>query len=79
VESEETLSGEQRELERVYLALRTIEGFATASAYRPLPPVAALVRAGWVVEHDGRLKCTPEGWLRLDSLVSELAMQTETP
>src|SRR6266849_2872398 len=75
VESEERLTDEQRELERVYLALRTNEGLPITARYRPLPPLTA---QGWVVVRDGRLKCTPEGWLRLDSLVSELTMQPET-
>lgn len=71
VESEERLTDEQREIERVYLALRTVDGLATESRCRPLPPIAALVRAGWLYEHAGRLKCTPEGWLRLDSIVND--------
>jgi oxygen-independent coproporphyrinogen-3 oxidase len=75
VESEEKLTDEQSELERIYLGLRTAEGVAVAALRRPSPPFAA---QGWVVEHAGRLKCTPEGWLRLDSLVNELAMHTET-
>jgi len=75
VESEERLTGEQQELERVYLALRTDEGLAITAPYRPLPP---LMSRGWLVEHNGRLRCTPEGWLRLDSLVNELDMHTET-
>lgn len=75
IESEETLTEEQRELERVYLALRTAEGLRVTARYRPLPPLTA---QGWIVERDGRLKCTPEGWLRLDSIVHELAMHTET-
>jgi len=79
IESEERLTAEQRELEAIYLGLRTAEGLplAAASPRRPSPPphFAAL---GWLVEHNGRLRCTPEGWLRLDSLVNELAMHTET-
>ncbi len=78
VESEEALTEAQREMERAYLGLRTVEGLATTTLCRPLPPIAALVGAGWLYEHAGRLKCTPEGWLRLDSLVSELTMHTET-
>jgi len=70
VESEETLTREQREMERVYLALRTVEGLPLTAPYRPLPPLTA---QRWVVEHDRMLKCTPEGWLRLDSLVHELS------
>src|SRR6267378_471544 len=72
VESEETLTEDQRETERIYLALRTAQGLATAPLCRPLPPIAALVDAGWLQEHAGRLKCTPEGWLRLDSIVNEI-------
>jgi oxygen-independent coproporphyrinogen-3 oxidase len=68
VESEETLTSEQRELERVYLGLRTSEGLPLTASYRPLPPFTA---QGWVFEQGGRLKCTPEGWLRLDSIVNE--------
>ena len=75
VESEETLTEEQRELERVYLALRTIEGFPLTAPYRPL---RSLTVRGWVQVSDGRLKCTAEGWLRLDSLVNELTMHTES-
>ncbi len=73
VESEEMLSEAERELERVYLALRTREGLPITAFYRPRPPLTA-----WLVERDGRLKCTPEGWLRLDSLVQELTMHSET-
>jgi oxygen-independent coproporphyrinogen-3 oxidase len=75
VESEETLTEEQREMERVYLALRTEEGLPITASYRHLPP---LMSQGWLVEHNGRLRCTPEGWLRLDSLVSELTMHPES-
>jgi oxygen-independent coproporphyrinogen-3 oxidase len=66
VESEETLTDGQRELERMYLGLRTIEGLPLTALDRLRPPLTA---QGWIVEQDGRLKCTPEGWLRLDSLV----------
>jgi len=73
VESEEVLTDEQRETERTYLALRTIEGLPLR---RPPPPSAALWAArGWVEATNGRLRCTPEGWLRLDSLVRDLTVQ----
>jgi oxygen-independent coproporphyrinogen III oxidase len=75
VESEEQLTDAQRELERVYLALRTIEGLPLTVPYRPLP---SLTVQGWTFEADGSLKCTPEGWLRLDSIVAELTMHPET-
>jgi len=75
VESEERLTDEQRELEAIYLGLRTVEGVAFAALRRPSPPFTA---QGWTIEADGRLKCTPEGWLRLDSIVAELTMHPET-
>ena len=71
VESEETLTVEQREIEALYLGLRTAEGV------RRLSPPPHLAAQGWIEVRDGRLKCTPEGWLRLDSIVTELTMQTE--
>ncbi len=77
VESEETLTEEQRELEAVYLGLRTVEGIALTALRRPSPP-PHLAAQGWLVEHNGRLRCTPEGWLRLDSIVAELTMHSET-
>jgi len=72
VESEEILTPAQRELEQLYLALRTAEGLRLAAPCRPLPPLAAWAAKGWVVIEDGRLACTPEGWLRLDALVRDL-------
>lgn len=77
IDSEETLTDEQRETEAIYLGLRTAEGLPLAALRRPSPPLH-LAAQGWIVEADGRLKCTPEGWLRLDSLVNELTMHTET-
>ncbi|HXO85781.1 MAG TPA: radical SAM family heme chaperone HemW [Gemmatimonadales bacterium] len=71
VESEETLTDEQRELEAMYLGLRTVEGLPLAALDRLRPPSTALVAAGWLYEQAGRLKCTPEGWLRLDSIVND--------
>jgi len=81
LESEETLTDEQREIEAIYLGLRTVEGvpFAAASPRRRLTsPPPHLAAQGWIQVTGDRLKCTPEGWLRLDSLVNELTMQTET-
>ena len=63
VDSEETLTAEQQALEAIYLGLRTVEGIPSG-VLRQLP-------AAWVFEEAGRLKCTPEGWLRLDSIVND--------
>jgi oxygen-independent coproporphyrinogen-3 oxidase len=73
VEAEEVLTEEQRELERLYLALRTDAGLPLAALCRPLPPAAALwVERGWAEVSEERLVCTPEGWLRLDALIRDL-------
>lgn len=70
VESEETLTRGQQELEGMYLGLRTSDGIAVAALRRPSPP-PHLAAQGWIYEEAGRLKCTPEGWLRLDSIVND--------
>jgi len=78
VESEETLTEEQRALERLYLGLRTDAGVSLAEAGISRVALAALVEQGWVVEQSGYVKCTVEGWLRLDSLVAALTEPTTT-
>ncbi|PYP53975.1 MAG: coproporphyrinogen III oxidase [Gemmatimonadetes bacterium] len=73
VASQETLTDEQLELERVYLALRTDAGLPLASLSGPLPSsTARWLEQGWAHLRDERLVCTPEGWLRLDALVRDL-------
>jgi len=73
VEAEEVLTEEQRELERLYLALRTDRGLPLAALGRPLPPAAARwVERGWAEISEQRLVCTSEGWLRLDALIRDL-------
>ena len=72
VESEEILTPEQRELERVYLSLRTDAGLSLNSLHRPPAPFTAWLAAGWVQLQGERLTCTPQGWLRLDALVGDL-------
>jgi oxygen-independent coproporphyrinogen-3 oxidase len=74
VESEETLTEQQHNLEALYLGLRTVEGLPSTAPYQPPPALSA---KGWIECRDGRVKCTPEGWLRLDSIVAELTMQAE--
>jgi oxygen-independent coproporphyrinogen-3 oxidase len=69
VAGEEELSDEAVALEEVYLGLRTDRGVPAER----LPPeaIAAWTVAAWArTDPDGRLRLTPEGWLRLDALVA---------
>lgn len=64
----EELSADAVALEDVYLGLRTADGVEPDL----LPPdtVAAWTEAGWAQTISGRVRLTPEGWLRLDALVA---------
>ena len=73
VASEEILTPEQRELERLYLALRTDAGLPVTALDSPRPPsTTRWIEHGWAEVNAGRLVCTPQGWLRLDALVGDL-------
>ena len=78
VESDETLTPGQLELEHVYLALRTDAGLPLAVLGRPGPSLAAWQGQGWVEVRGDRLRCTPTGWLRLDALVAALTSDCQT-
>ncbi|HKP15778.1 MAG TPA: radical SAM family heme chaperone HemW [Gemmatimonadaceae bacterium] len=70
-EGEETLTEANRSAESVYLALRSDRGMRLQPGERDV--VAQWEVAGWVtVGDDGRLRCTPLGWLRLDALAASL-------
>lgn len=66
----ETLTEDERELERRYLALRTDQGLPVALCAPER--LRAWVGAGWVRVAGERFRCTPEGWLRVDALVRDL-------
>jgi oxygen-independent coproporphyrinogen-3 oxidase len=76
VESQEVLTADQRELERVYLALRTDAGLPLTA--RPRDRLTAWAGQGWVEVTGDRVRCTAEGWLRLDALVRDLTGLGET-
>ncbi len=78
VESQETLTAAQQELEHVYLSLRTVAGLPLAVLGRPGPSLAAWEGQGWVTLEGDRLRCTPAGWLRLDALVAALTGDCQT-
>jgi oxygen-independent coproporphyrinogen-3 oxidase len=71
VGGEEVLTAENREAEKVYLDLRTRTGLDIDEP--ELETVARWVDAGWGDLRDSRLRLTPTGWLRLDSLAADLA------
>lgn len=74
-ESEEDVTGEAGELERIWLDLRTRSGI-TPSGLSPTQVglLHAWERHGWAEPADaaGRLRLTAEGWLLLDRLAVEL-------
>ena len=67
----ERLTAEQRELECLYMGLRTVDGVARDAIPQGLESaLEAARRQGWIVERGDRLGLTPQGWLKLDSLVT---------
>ena len=66
----ETLDAEQIALEELYLGLRTSDGVPESRV--PRAEAEKWIREGWAMKPEGRLRLTPEGWLRLDALVASL-------
>lgn len=64
----ERLDEEAIELERLYLGLRTAEGIPAGTL--PAEVGVAWRSSGWATASDGRIRLTPEGWLRLDALAA---------
>ena len=75
VAGEELLTPENRDAEDVYLGLRTRNGLE----FEESDPehVGRWVDAGWAELENRRLRLTPTGWLRLDSLAADLAARRE--
>jgi oxygen-independent coproporphyrinogen-3 oxidase len=71
IDDSERLTEANRLAESVYLGLRTDGGLVIANG--DLGVIAPWIEAGWVrLDVDGRLRCTPEGWLRLDAIAAAL-------
>lgn len=70
VEGRELLDESAIALEELYLGLRTSEGLPNTR----VPSVLSQEwqRAGWATDFDQHVRLTPEGWLRLDSLVAAI-------
>lgn len=74
VEGEETISSVDAALERVWLALRTDEGFPADEATGAQAELARLWMAeGWASGVEGHVRLTAEGWLLLDRLAVDFA------
>ncbi|MEO7368166.1 MAG: radical SAM family heme chaperone HemW [Gemmatimonadaceae bacterium] len=70
VEGAELLTEDNRRAEKVYLGLRTIDGYQAGAAD---VATAGLWRTeGWATVENNVIRLTPEGWLRLDSLAAGL-------
>lgn len=81
----ETLTGEQRHLERVYLALRTSDGLSDDQVSTLNKEVLErAVEAGWMTSASRpqlpapRVSLTAAGWLRLDQLTTALTTSGES-
>jgi len=78
---EESLTAENRAAEEVYLGLRTRQGLEIADEERAR--VRTWEGAGWALVDESlgnpRVRLTPTGWLRLDSLAADLASQRSRP
>jgi len=70
-EARETLTPAQVRLEELYLGLRTSDGLPVGRL--PEGVVAQWRRQGWAEADPGRVRLTPEGWLRLDALVASVS------
>jgi oxygen-independent coproporphyrinogen-3 oxidase len=71
LEGEERLGPAAIRLEELYLGLRTADGLP--SDRLPAETAQRWSASGWASVADGRLRLTPEGWLRLDALVGSLS------
>ncbi|MDT8435224.1 MAG: radical SAM family heme chaperone HemW [Gemmatimonadota bacterium] len=74
-EGRERLDPAAERLERIWLGLRTARGLEIGTPGGVDPPGVLLERwrrAGWARVDGDRLRLTPEGWLRLDALATEL-------
>jgi oxygen-independent coproporphyrinogen-3 oxidase len=68
VEGLEHLDAAAVALEDLYLGLRVREGIAEEKL--PASAVTSWMAEGWALREGGRIRLTPEGWLRLDALAA---------
>lgn len=70
IEGQEEIRRAERAAEEAYLGLRTSDGMTVADA--DLDTVRRWVVEGWATLEGRHVRLTPEGWLRLDTLVGSL-------
>jgi oxygen-independent coproporphyrinogen-3 oxidase len=71
IEGCELLADSALRLEELYLGLRTSDGLPESKV--PGQHRDGWIQAGWMERNGGRVRLTPDGWLRLDALVAEIA------
>ncbi|HXT47784.1 MAG TPA: radical SAM family heme chaperone HemW [Gemmatimonadaceae bacterium] len=71
-EGSETLTADELESERTYIGLRTTDGLVVTGELEAR--TSRWRDAGWATIVDHRLRLTPLGWLRLDSLAVDLTL-----
>ncbi len=72
IEGHETLTDENMRAERVYLGLRTIDGYSASDSELSL--AREWNKQGWATIENDMIRLTPEGWLRMDSLSAGLTV-----
>jgi len=70
IDGSENLSDDNRRAERVYLGLRTVDGYHASND--DLAVAERWQQEGWARLESNVIRLTPEGWLRLDSLAAGL-------
>jgi oxygen-independent coproporphyrinogen-3 oxidase len=71
VEGEERLGPQEIRLEELYLGLRTTDGLPAERV--PADTSGRWIESGWATVSGGKVRLTPEGWLRLDALVASVS------
>jgi oxygen-independent coproporphyrinogen-3 oxidase len=78
IDADEILTPEQVELERLYLGLRTRDGIPEPAPGVPGHEMVQTARdQGWLTREGETVRATPQGWLRLDALVSALTTSAQ--
>ncbi len=77
IEGDELLTHENLQAETVYLGLRTVDGLeVTSGDQAESERVSEFIRNKWLEtiadDRSERVRCTPSGWLRLDTLAADL-------